>query len=395
MKNKNDTANVIKFKGLRFNRPDGDISELVAPPYDVFEYGDQQDKKLRSNPSNISHIHKPLGKGETKYKKAASLLRNFISEKTLIREKENSFYILREEGKNHTRTGITAAVKIDPEYKRIKEHERTKAKPLRDRIKLTLATNTSFGSVFTVAPDRDGKFHDAIEEEYKESNLLYDFISPAGVRSRFYKTQNNIFSELLNNTTLYIADGHHRYKTAIRYSEIMKEKSPPEDKRFDYVMMHIVPRSALTIYPTHRMISNLSKRKVQDILNKLKENFFLEKQDTPQIPEKGRVGLYFNNSFFTIKSTLKEKPDTVFLEEKILKPYFPRDFEINYLSGGKKVVNEVKEKVDRREYAMSFLMAPLSFSDVKKSADKKEMLPPKSTFFYPKIPTGTVIYKYI
>ncbi len=386
--------NIKKFRALRFNSTHGDISNLVAPPYDVFDYGDSTDVCLRENPSNIVHIQKPLGEGLEKYKNAAEILKDFISKKILIREKRGAFYILREEGKTHTRTGLTAAVKIDPEYKRIREHERTKAKPLHDRINLTFATNTLIGSVFTVAPDRDGVFKRTIEKDYEDGELLYDFISAEGVRTRLYKTEKDIYSELLNDSVLYIADGHHRYKTAIKYSQAMKEKSGPVPESFNYLMAHIVPCGALTIYPTHRLIADISKEESRNIVKKIKEQFKTVQIPQPQIPSSRHVGVYMDNSFFTVKSTMPEKPDTAFLEEEILKPFFPKKYKIHHLSGGKSVLEQVKDKTDRGLFSLSFIMAPLSFDEVRKAADKREMLPPKSTFFYPKIPSGTLMYEF-
>ncbi len=384
---------VAKFKALRFRSSDGDIAELVSPPYDVFDYGDELDCKLRSNPHNIVHILKPEGEGMVKYKNSADIIERFLSEKVLLQEEEESFYVLHEEGQKHTRTGLMAIVRIDPEYNRIKEHERTKKTPLEDRINLLFSTGTNTGPVFAVASDRDEKFITALQEDFKEDNLLYDFRSYSGAKTRLYRTDNNIYSDILRDSVLYIADGHHRYKTAIHYAKEMHKKNGNKDGRFNYVMMYIVPCNNLTIHPTHRMIGNVTKKEAKEILEKIRDNFGLEKKENLCIPDSGSLGVYFDKAYYTFNSTLKEKPDTLFLDEKIFRPFMPSEMKLDYLSGDMDVLEDLKKKVDRGDFQMAFLLAPMSFEGVKKEADKREMLPPKSTFFYPKVPSGLLMYR--
>src|SRR3989339_1355402 len=139
--------NVRKFKGIRFNPELSSIAECIAPPYDVFDYGDSTYGRLKGYKNNIVNIQKPEGEGNAKYAAAAEIFKKYISSRLLIQDSEPGIYIVNQDWRTGSRTGLIAAVKIDSEYTRIRRHEKTKTGPIIDRFKLTKATGLNIGCI--------------------------------------------------------------------------------------------------------------------------------------------------------------------------------------------------------------------------------------------------------
>ncbi len=387
--------NIEFFRALRYNPEKADPSLCAAPPYDVFDYGDETDIKLRSEPVNIVHIQKPAGGGDEKYSNARKVLDGFLSEGVLIKENSPGVYIIRQSWRGGSRTGLIASVKLDETYKRVRRHEKTKPAPIEDRFKLTEATGLNIGSIFCVFPDPELKVSGLIKRSFDKP--LYDFEFPSGIRNRVFLSENCEIPEALEDKTLYIADGHHRYHTMLKYREIMRKRRGSSGA-YEYTMMYLVPESEAVILPYHRLLKNIDPGRLSDLPGRLAEDFNIAKQDKVELPPRGSAGFYLDPSYYII--TPKKKiniPDSIMLHETLIEPFLGIPMEsvrkgefIDFLPGDSDI-SSLPETLRRGPWQGALLMAAPGFDEIRQAADTGISLPPKSTYFYPKIPTGIVM----
>ncbi|NLB35150.1 MAG: DUF1015 domain-containing protein [Elusimicrobia bacterium] len=388
-------TNFKNFKGILFNS--SDLASCIAPPYDVFEYGDDTDKMLRSNPSNIVHIQKPLGTGDEKYKNAAEALKKYLDDKILLEDSKPGVYIIKQTWEGGSRTGFIASVRLDDTLKRIKPHEHTKTAPISDRFKLTAATNLNIGCIFSVFDDEKGIVRDILKNNSKEPR--YSFKFPEDIDVKVYFSDDETILSSIEDKTLYIADGHHRYKTMIKYRDMKRAEKAPGDA-YEYTMMFLVPDNECTILPYHRAVNAGEANIPSDFDEKLKKDFTITSSAKLAIPEKGTIGL-LDKSGYRILQPLKSdtRIETAVLQEKVIAPHLNISIEdiktsesITFIPGDISL-ETIQDKVDTGEYLLAFILPPPEFRHVSDAADAGEVMPPKSTYFYPKIPTGIVVRK--
>jgi uncharacterized protein (DUF1015 family) len=396
--------NKIKsISGYRFNPEKVDISKCIAPPYDVFNYGDTTDKALRSEAHNIVNIQKPVGEGDTKYESAKNIFQDFVANNILINENKEGHYILKQSWGDSSRLGIITSVLLDESYTRIKPHEKTKQGPIEDRLKLTKSTGLHIGSIFVVFDDSDNAVSDLIKDEMTKNEELYNFKFPGNINNEFYFTDSTKINELLEEKTLFIADGHHRYQTMINYRNYMREKlgAGSNDNRHEYAMMFLVPHSEITILPYHRFIKNFDEALLDSFIDKASENFLIQtvKGCYPD-PPKGSFAYYYKDNYYVL--TPKEPFNGIYVEaihEKVLEPYFGLTEEkiktsdcVHYISGENDNKTNLAQ-VDDGTYQAAFILDATSFEEIKSVSLQGRTMPRKSTYFYPKVPSGIVLYK--
>ncbi|MFH1415135.1 MAG: DUF1015 domain-containing protein [Elusimicrobiota bacterium] len=397
--------NIIKhFKGIRFNSDMVKIENCIAPPYDVFNYGDDTDSKLRSNPYNIVHIQKPEGEGDSKYENAASVLKNFIDNGTLIEDAKEGIYILEQSWGGSSRTGILAVVKLDETYDKIRPHEKTKKGPITDRFKLTKSTGLNIGSIFVVFNDTDSTVSGMITDEKSSGGtLLYDCVFPGSIRNRLFFSENTDILSMIEEKHLYIADGHHRYQTMLDFRNFCRNSaaSSAGEDTFEYTLMFIVPDSEITILPYHRLIKDLDPAITGALPEKVRSLFSVDKHaGIPKAPPKGSIGMFLCDTYYVL--TPKENNaalDVELLHNSILEPFLGLDEDkiksgdyIHYFSGDTDI-EEIFKPVREGKYQLGFALNPPEFSDITGVSDKGLTMPRKSTFFYPKVPSGIAMYK--
>ncbi|MGM0442535.1 MAG: DUF1015 domain-containing protein [Elusimicrobiota bacterium] len=396
-------CNIKSLKGIRYNPKKVNTKNCIAPPYDVFNYGDSIDTALRSYPENIVHIQKPAGKGDTKYQNAQTVYEKFIKKNILIQEKKSGFYIINQSWSDSSRTGFMGLVKLDPHYQRIKPHEKTKPGPITDRLKLTKSTGLNIGPIFVIFEDDKREIAELLANSERNGDLLYNFKFPKKIKNRITFSQNKDIQKILNDKTLYIADGHHRYRTMLDYRNIMRKKdeNPDGEKPYDYTMMFLVPSSEVKILAYHRLIQNVNPEKLQALTKILSENFNLTRKSKICRPDKGKIGFYFNGDYyvFTLPRGQKNLVPPRFLQDNILSKYLDisdkkmAEGDWVHFKPGTEKISEIKKEVDKSKYQAAFILNPLRFGDIKKVSDSGGTLPPKSTYFYPKIPSGIVLNK--
>ncbi|HOK41641.1 MAG TPA: DUF1015 domain-containing protein [bacterium] len=406
-------AVIKKFRGFRFNKNIVDLSKAMAPPYDVFEYGDETDKKLKSYQYNIAHISKPDGEGDSKYENAAKILNNFIKNNIIVQDDKEYFYIYQQTVNNISRTGIISATKLDDTYTIIKRHEKTKDGPKVDRLKLTQTTGFNIGLIFTVFQDKNLEITNLIKNEISKKEPEFDFYFPENINNKLWLIENNVLSDLLKDKPLYIADGHHRYQTMINYRDILRQKygtTKNDNKPYEYAMIFNVPDANLQILAYNRVIKNISEDKFENFIEKLKVNFYVIhlKFDNVYVPEmKNEFGMYYKGKNYKLVPKEKilmttdsvEQLDVSILQNYILNPILGINEDM--LKSGKYItypkgeddVNVIKKLVDEQNHQVGFSLYPTSIKELITVADENKIMPQKSTYFYPKLLTGMVLNK--
>ena len=297
-------ATIKPFKALKFDSNiAGNLMDLISPPYDIISETQYQDY-IKLNPYNIIRLELP--KGKDPYNTAKSLLKNWLDSGVLKKDLENSFYIYEEEflvnGETKKIKGFTSLVKLEEFSKKIiLPHEETLSKAKEDRLNLMKSTSCNFSQIYSLYLDEENKTSNIIDT-FSKSSPDIEVKDTEGIIHRIWSITNkeiiNKIESQFKNRKLYIADGHHRYETAINYRNycrkagISKEGDPE-----DYIMMMLVDinNSGLVVFPTHRLIKNISHFDYNDIINQCKKYFEVEARHNISNIQKDLTELYNKN----------------------------------------------------------------------------------------------------
>ncbi|MFW3145410.1 MAG: DUF1015 family protein, partial [Thermoplasmatota archaeon] len=317
---------VIPFKAYRYNGEKvGDMGKVVAPPYDVIK-GKKVDEIQSLSPYNIAWITKNKPReGDTadsnQYTRARDHLREWIDKGILVRDPEDCYYVYGQnfeiDGEPLFRFGFIGLIELEefakeapPEggFAGVLQHEETLPKDIQDRLNLSRNTLSYFGQIFVIYPDSEGDV-DSVLESYMETEPVMDVNDMDGVRHRLWKVAKTrdieTISRAMESKFVIIADGHHRYKTALAL-----RKEHPELETAGYRMLTFVNMSnpGLVILPTHRLVQNLESFDKEKLLSDLRSNFIVRSYDgkDPMFREMDRLfkegkhafGLYMNDGKF-------------------------------------------------------------------------------------------------
>ncbi|MEE9174759.1 MAG: DUF1015 domain-containing protein [Thermodesulfobacteriota bacterium] len=402
-------ATVKGFRGIRYN-PEKieNFADVLAPPYDVIN-SSEQEELYNKNPHNVIRLILSKGEGDSKYEEAAQTFRSWIEDDTLTHDEEPSIYPyyqeFEENGKKLTRKGFLAAVKIeDFSTKKILPHERTFPKHKRDRLKLNTACKANMSPVFSVYSDPEIAIEKLLDEKLKDKPI-FDITNEDGVRNRLWKVSDpdtiSFIGNHLEDKSLLIADGHHRYETAIEYRNIQRELNGgvTSDKLYEYVMMFLsnAEDEGLIINPTYRVVKNMGNLDLESFLNMLGEEFNIEKMPYKE----GLSDIGYEE--FTI---LTKDPEFVYRASlKTNKTESPNNLAVTLLhnnvfnkiideeSAGilyTKDLDEAVQLVRNGEYEIAFILPELRASDIFDVVLTGDRMPQKTTYFYPKILSGLV-----
>jgi uncharacterized protein (DUF1015 family) len=390
----------------------GSLAGVIAPPYDVIDEALRAELAARS-PYNVVHVDLPESYGQ-----AASTLREWRAAGVLVQEDEPAVWVLRQDntapaGAGRTRTGFFARVRVD-EYGpgRIRPHERTHPGPKEDRLRLTRATRTNLSPIFALFPDSDG-----IAERATAHITTAEPFATVDGDTLWRSSDEDLIAELqmaLADAELLIADGHHRYETARVYAD---EVGGEGDHRYVLMLLCALSDPGLLVFPTHRLLTGLKDNSEKQIAIRdvLRGNFEIEELgDTSQLEPSagdGRVAFGYMDSFFKrpFRVTLKDQAiadralrglpepyrrlDTAVLEALVLRGALKMsEDDISHLRGlhYSKDLDDAIESVESGRADAGFFMRPTPVEQVREVAATGESMPPKSTFFYPKVPTGLV-----
>ncbi|MHB8695102.1 MAG: DUF1015 domain-containing protein [Solirubrobacteraceae bacterium] len=399
----------------------GGLQSVVAPPYDVID-AEMRAELVGRSPYNVVEIDLPQTQtGGDVYQHAAHVFNAWKQEGIITQDDKPALWPLAQEytgpdGRARTRNGFLAKVRVE-EYGagRIRPHERTHPGPKEDRLRLTRATKANLSPIFSL-------YSDPNNEAWSALNAFTETDEPWGQSTDADATINKLWrvtdehaieqaTTAVKRAELLIADGHHRYETARVYAEEIGGEGPHR-----YVLMCLVALEdpGLTVFPTHRLVRNLNSAKQEALATAIRNDFEIERLvNTDQLyPPSGdtiRIGYIDSHSKQPWMLTLKDEAiadqalpdrsapyrrlDTAVLEALILKSALGMtDDDIDHLNGLGYARDDAQalELVATGEYDAAFMMSPTPVKRVQEVAESGESMPPKSTYFVPKVPTGLV-----
>lgn len=421
-------AEIKGYKGLRFNcEKAGKIEELVCPPYDIIS-DQQREEYIKTNPHNIIRLELP--KGDDKYNKAAEILKDWLEKGILVKEDKPAIYIYEEEftayGERKAIKGIICRVKLEEFSKGIiLPHEFTLSKAKEDRLNLMKATNCNFSQIYSLYMDGGKNTLGKIDSlSMSEPDIQLQDNDNVTHRMWIIKDEKaiaDICSDFADRK-LYIADGHHRYETALNYRNYLREQGlAKEGDACDYQMMMLVDMEhpGLVVFPTHRLVRNLDSFNAERVIDGCKEYFDVtEHSDINTIEStlmelynqgKKAYAFYCGGSSYKLlvlkdtniikkllpnASTATQQLDVTILHTLILEKIFGIDAEnmakqINLTYT--KIFDEAISSVQQGNSQCAFILNPTRVSEIREVASNGEKMPQKSTYFYPKMITGLVM----
>lgn len=406
---------VLPFKALRPQKQY--VEKVAAHPYDVLEW--EEAKKIGDvNPTSFLHVEKPeidfpretaMDPGiHVRAKKNLELL---IKDEILIREDKPKFYVYRLKQRQHIQYGLVACLSI-PEYEagQIKRHELTTVDKEQDRIRNIDTVNANTGLVFCVYSARESI--NRIVEESSRKKAEYDFTFDDGVTHTVWVVSDQTRIEAIKNAFLevdavYIADGHHRAASAAAVARIRREKRPVEKgtQEYNFFMAGLFPHDQVKIMEYNRIVKDLNGLSEEQFLHKLRDNFSVSEnpiRKSPPIPH--QFGMYLCGRWFRLETQIDNrlqkdlvgKLDVSLLQERVLSSILgiddPRkDKRIRFV-GGIRGIQELEKMVDSKEFAVAFSLFPPSVTELMAVADSGQIMPPKSTWFEPKLLSGLFVH---
>jgi len=425
------------FKGITYNNDKiKKLDDVMSPPYDIISE-EMQNKLYDKNPNNFVRLI--LGKqfpddndNNNRYTRAKKLFDEWQKQGILKQSEKTAIYPYKIDYKiksqKKTMNGFFVLLKLDPEYKTVKAHEKTLAKPKADRLNLMRACDANLEPIELLYVDKEDMIRKTIDEKLNKPIIKvegYDGFTHTLWKVDDEKVVKDVVGEL-KNKELYIADGHHRYQTSINFAQEKKEKTSVTDSNasFNYIMVIIanIFDLGLSILPTHRLVKMPTFR-VEEILEKMKKYFAIEekkvkgddsnlvgKQIMRDIETKSghKFAIYCKKKYYVL--TLKDEKIMDYLASDHSKTWRNLDVSILHkliLEQGlgisdKNIEDHVKytrsdgeavKFIDDGKFDVSFLINATKIEELKVIAEAGEHMPQKSTYFLPKMLSGLVMYK--
>lgn len=400
---------VRPFRGLR-PKPEY-AKDVVAPPYDVLNTAEAR-QRAQGRPHSFLHISKPEidlpadtdPYDASVYAKGAENLNKLIKDGILMRESKPMYYAYRLVMGTHTQTGLVATASVkDYDTNRIRKHEFTRPDKEDDRVRQIDALNAQTGPVFLTY--RNNVTVDQLIDGITKGKPVYDLTADDGVKHTIWLIERDTDIVLLTKTfdamkCLYIADGHHRSAAASRVAA-MRHDSKTDSQ--DYFLSVMFPDNQMKILDYNRVIRDLNDLSEAVFLQKVSEKFTVEKSSTAVHPDKPAVfGMYLNNQWYRLAINPELIPtndpvarlDVSLLQNQLIAPVLGindprRDKRIDFV-GGIRGLGELEKRVNSGEMQIAFSLHPTQMVDLMAVADAEEVMPPKSTWFEPKLADGLV-----
>jgi uncharacterized protein (DUF1015 family) len=385
-------------------------ADVVAPPYDVLS-SEEARERAAGRPFSFLHISKaeidlpedtdPYDPAV--YAKAAENMHKMIAKGVLRRDDKPCYYVYRLTMGEHMQTGLVAAASVaDYDSNRIRKHEFTRPAKEDDRVRQIRALNAQTGPVLLAYRSQDDV--DGMIESVTAADPEYDLTADDGIRHTFWVVSDGSSIERLGEAfdamdAIYIADGHHRSAAASRVAAELKGGSEAMSSCFLAV---VFPHRQMKILDYNRVVRDLNGLSVDQLLEKIRSDFDVVVEEAAVSPERaGEFGMYLDGRWYRldihpelIPSDPVARLDVSLLADNLLEPLLGisdprRDPRIDFV-GGIRGLGELEKRVDSGEMAVAFSMFPTSMDDLMAVADANEVMPPKSTWFEPKLADGLV-----
>lgn len=409
------------FKPFKALRPTKEFASRVAAlPYDVMN-SEEAREMVKGNPYSFLHIDKAeidlpedtyLYSDEV-YAKAKENLVKAEENGVMASDEKPCFYVYSQVMNGREQTGLVGCACVDDYIEnRIKKHELTRADKEADRIRHVDTCNANTGPIFLCYKGKS-EISDIINK-YKALEPEYDFITTDNVKNTVWVIENetdcNKLSELLSEAgDFYIADGHHRCASAVNVAKMRREKNPSYDgtEEFNFFLAVLFPTDELEIMDYNRVVKDLNGNTEEEFIEKINEKFTVEKweKDGAYKPEaKHTFGMYINGVWYKLtakagtfdENNPVDQLDVSILQKNLLTPILnigdPRtDKRIDFI-GGIRGLKEL-ERLVNGDFEVAFSMYPTTLEDLTSIADADMIMPPKSTWFEPKLLSGLFIHK--
>lgn len=408
-------ADIIPFKALR---PRTDlVDKIAALPYDVYSR-----EEARRKVTGDSYSFLRIDRAETQfpedydmyapevYEKARDILNDMIRKGEFIREETPAYYVYELVMNGRAQTGIAACASVDDyENQVIKKHENTRAEKEADRIRHVDICNAQTGPIFLAYRQKDD-IKEQIEKA-KKTQPLYDFKSDDGIKHRVWLIDDAdsvraIREGFAQVDSVYIADGHHRCASAVRVSNMRREQNPDYtgSEQFNYFLSVLFPDDELLIMDYNRVVKSLNEYTEEEFLAKTGEIFDVQEMgEEPYKPiKKGEIGMYLKDTWYRLSikgDMLTGDPvgdlDVAILQKYLLQPVLgildPKvDTRIDFV-GGIRGLGELEKRV-KTDCKAAFAMFPTDIHELFAVSDAGKLMPPKSTWFEPKLRSGIFIH---
>lgn len=430
-------ADVRAFRGFRYNSARvGPLSDVVAPPYDVIDPALQQALYDKS-PHNVIRLilNKETGadtEANNRYTRSAAALRDMMRDDVLVQDSARSLYVYHQdfevEGQRFTRKGFLASVRLEPFGSgRIYPHEETLAGPKADRLKLFHATHTNLSPIFGLYPDPQSVVMAELDKVVGRS-LPLEATDHLGVTSKLWPIHEqhalSAVAGLLGPKPIFIADGHHRYETGLRYLEDRRAAGEVQDTDApaNFILMMLVSMSdpGLVILPTHRLLSGLPAVSAEQLAKLLAPHFVVEKigqgdkgmRDCWELIEADGTqavlgfGTVADGTWQTARFTAPAEMAKLAAEHSevwrglavavlhvlVLDKLVTQGLNAKPACQYVHLLREVQEATAAKACQVAALVPPATMGHVEEIAGNLEKMPPKSTYFYPKLLSGLVFH---
>lgn len=410
---------VRPFKAVRPSKEKAD--KVAALPYDVMDSHEAREM-VKDNPYSFLHIDKAEidlpedvdHYSDEVYNKAKENIDRFLEEGIFIRDEKPYYYLYRQIMGDVNQTGIVGAASVDDYIEdRIKKHEFTRAEKEKDRIRHVDTTNANTGPIFLTHPENAEL--SAIVAEWSAREPEYDFTSEDDVRHTVWviddaETVKKIEAIYQAIPALYIADGHHRSASAVKVGQMRREANPDYtgDEEFNYFLSVIFPSNQLAIMDYNRIVTDLNGLSEDEFLARVREKFEVEEYNTgePYRPErKHTFGLYLPGRWFklTAKPEIIDNEDVLkgldvsIMADNLIAPVLgitdQRTSDRIDFVGGIRGLKELERRVATGDFAAAISFYPTDINDLMKIADSGRVMPPKSTWFEPKLRSGLFLHE--
>ncbi len=396
----------MRIKAFQAWRPAPESAVKVAtPPYDVVDTAEAR-KLSEGNPLSFFHVTRaeidlPDGTdlhADAVYKKAGENFRGLCSSGALKKEEKPCLYLYRLIWQGNAQRGIVAVYHVE-DYRQnvIKKHEKTRQAPEDDRTKHITATNAQTGPVFLTYRDREDI--DGYVARIEQTPPLYDVAANDGVRHTIWRVESpaELVQAFAKVSSVYIADGHHRAAAA---SRVARERNGAGDS--EWAQGVLFPASQLRILPYNRCVKDLHGLTPEQFLQNVSTIFHVTENVDPQPKKSGQISMYLGRRWYGLAwdppagADPVSRLDVSVLQERLLKPVLgiddPRSSPRIEFVGGIRGTDELKKRVDSGRDAVAFSMYPTTVDQLMAISDAGQVMPPKSTWFEPKLRDGLLVH---